>query len=245
MQGESERSSRGHALGIFDVGAKPNFGLNDMKVASETPAVAAKRKAVAKKSAPRKSDATRQRVLEMTSELFSKSGYEATSMRDIAAAVGMKSGSLYYYYASKEALLAAILNDNIDAHLDKLKKAVAALPDKATVRKKFDTAVEESIRIIAEAGDMAVASAQTLSHLQEPELSEQTRHRQAYNQFWRDLIEEGKRTGEIRLDLPDAVASMVIVGAMTFVAEWYEEKRATTQQIAGIFSQMLFEGMHS
>jgi len=159
--------------------------------------------------------------------------------------VGMKSGSLYYYYDSKEALLAAILNDNIDAHIAKIKQAVDALPKDATVRQKFDRAVEESVRIIAEAGDMAVASAQTLSYLQEPEFSEQVRHRQAYNQFWRDLIEEGKRTGEIRKDVPDAVASMVIVGAMTFVAEWFDEKRSTTQEIGGIFSRLLFEGMHT
>ena len=92
---------------------------------------------------------------------------------------------------------------------------------------------------------MAVASAQTLSYLQEPEYSEQVGHRQAYNQFWRDLIEEGKRTGEIRKDVPDAVASMVIVGAMTFVAEWFDEKRSTTKDIGAIFSRLLFEGINT
>jgi len=216
-----------------------------MTTALAKSAIDAKKKPAATKPALKKSDATRQRVLDMTSELFRKNGYQATSMRDIAAAVGMKSGSLYYYYDSKEALLAAILNDNIDAHLAKIKAAVDALPEDVTVRQKFDTAVGESVRIIAEAGDMAVASAQTLSYLQEPEYSEQVGHRQAYNQFWRDLIEEGKRTGEIRKDVPDAVASMVIVGAMTFVAEWFDEKRSTTKDIGAIFSRLLFEGINT
>jgi len=91
------------------------------------------RASVKKKDAPssvpmKKIDITRQRVLEVTSDLFRRNGYQATSMRDIAAALGMKSGSLYYYYESKEALLAAILNDNIDATLAGLKQVVADLP---------------------------------------------------------------------------------------------------------------------
>ena len=203
-----------------------------------------------KKDAPpsvpmKKSDITRQRVLEVTSDLFRRNGYQATSMRDIATALGMKSGSLYYYYDSKEALLAAILNDNIDATLAGLKQVVANLPADATARQKFEAAIAASVKTISQAGDMAVASAQTLSFLQEPEFSEQSEHRRAYNQFWRDIIIEGKEKGEFRKDLPDAVASMAIVGALTFVAEWYESDRSSTDNIGAIFSHLFFDGMHA
>jgi len=166
-------------------------------------------------------------------------------MRDIATALGMKSGSLYYYYDSKEALLAAILNDNIDATLAGLKQVVANLPADATARQKFEAAIAASVKTISQAGDMAVASAQTLSFLQEPEFSEQSEHRRAYNQFWRDIIIEGKEKGEFRKDLPDAVASMAIVGALTFVAEWYESDRSSTDSIGAIFSRLFFDGMHA
>jgi AcrR family transcriptional regulator len=203
-----------------------------------------KGEAAALKTALKKSDLTRQRVLEVTSDLFRRNGYQATSMRDIAKAVGMKSGSLYYYHESKEALLAAILNDNIDATLAGLTQAVASLPADATARQKFETAIAASVKMIADSGDMAVASAQTLSILQEPEYSEQSAHRRTYNQFWRDIIIEGKEKGEVRQDLPDAVASMAIVGALTFVGEWYESDRSSTDSIGAIFSRLFFDGMH-
>jgi len=193
----------------------------------------------------KKSDITRRRVLEVTSDLFRRNGYQATSMRDIATALGMKSGSLYYYYESKEALLAAILNDNIDATRAGLKQMVADLPADATARQKFEAAIAASVKTISQAGDMAVVSAQTLSFLQEPEYSEQSEHRRAYNQFWRDIIIEGKEKGEIRKDLPDAVASMAIVGALTFVAEWYESDSSSTDKIGAIFSRLFFDGMHA
>jgi len=208
------------------------------------------RASVKKKDAPssvpmKKSDITRRRVLEVTSDLFRRNGYQATSMRDIATALGMKSGSLYYYYESKEALLAAILNDNIDATRAGLKQMVADLPADATARQKFEAAIAASVKTISQAGDMAVVSAQTLSFLQEPEYSEQSEHRRAYNQFWRDIIIEGKEKGEIRKDLPDAVASMAIVGALTFVAEWYESDSSSTDKIGAIFSRLFFDGMHA
>jgi len=220
-------------------------GVNMMKSVLTEQVEQVNSKTVRIKAASKKSAATRQRVLEVSSDLFRRNGYQATSMRDIANAVAMKSGSLYYYYDSKEALLAAILNDKIDAHLATVKGAVDALPADASARQKFDVAIAVTVRIITEAGDMAVASAQTLSFLQEPEYSEQSQRRRAYNQFWRDLIIEGKRTGEIRTDFPDAVASMAIVGALTFTAEWYEKERSTTDEIGSIFSRLLFDGLHS
>lgn len=192
---------------------------------------------------PKKSQLTRQRVLSVTSELFRTKGYKATSMRDIAAAVGMKSGSLYYYYDSKEALLAAILNDNIDATISNLQEAVAALPANATVHEKFNAAVKSAIMGVASSGDMAIASVKTLSYLQEPEYSEQLRHRQAYKKFWRDLIKEGKESGEIDSSLHDAFICMAIIGSITFITEWYEPKRASLETVGDIFSQFFFNGL--
>jgi AcrR family transcriptional regulator len=191
----------------------------------------------------KKSEVTRQRVVSVSSNLFQKKGYHETSMRDIAAAAGMKSGSLYYYYESKEALLAAILNNNIDAILTTLKTSVADLPMGSSVRDKFKFAVNVSIKIVMEAGDMSLASARTLSLLQEPEYSEQVRHRQAYNRFWRDLIAEGKTTDEIHPSVLEGMASLLFVGALTFVPEWFESGRSSLEAIGKIFTDLFFEGI--
>ena len=142
-----------------------------MKSALAKPAGEVDKKAALPKVAKKKSDATRQRVLDSATELFRKGGYQATSMRDIAAAVGMKSGSLYYYHESKEALLAAILSNKIEGHLSTIRQAVGGLPKGSSVRDKFATAIRISTKLLAEDGDMALASTQTLSHLQEPEYS--------------------------------------------------------------------------
>ena len=164
-------------------------------------------------------------------------------MRDIAAGCGMKSGSLYYYYESKEALLNAILSTNINATRMALSDAVDALPKDCSVRDKFNEAVRVTVKVVINAGDMALASARTLSLLREPEYSEQVRHRQAYNDFWQSLIAEGKARGEIHPDVPEAMASMLIVGALSFLPEWFDGGRSTTDAIADIFSDLFFAGI--
>ena len=191
----------------------------------------------------KKSEITRDRVLSVSSELFQQNGYLATSMRDIAAAAGMKSGSLYYYYESKEKLLAAILNQNIDDTLRKLEATVAALPAGVSVRAKFRAAAKANVQIIIDAGDMAVASGRTLSLLPEPEYSEQVKHRAAYNDFWRNLLQEGKKSGELKPGMVDALASMFVIGAMSFVPEWYDPSRSSTDEIAEYYAKLLFDGI--
>lgn len=52
---------------------------------------------------------TAERAMDAALELFSRKGYDATSMNDIAQAVGIRAPSLYKHFASKEALFAAVV----------------------------------------------------------------------------------------------------------------------------------------
>jgi AcrR family transcriptional regulator len=52
-------------------------------------------------------------ILDAAAKLFAGKGYGATSMRDIAGAVGMLPGSLYYHFASKEELLVAVYAEGV------------------------------------------------------------------------------------------------------------------------------------
>ena len=52
-------------------------------------------------------------ILDAAARLFAVKGYGATSMRDIAGAVGMLPGSLYYHFASKEELLVAVYAEGV------------------------------------------------------------------------------------------------------------------------------------
>ena len=68
----------------------------------------------------------RRRILDVAAALFLERGYAGTSLREIAGEVGMKTGSLYYHFASKNALLQTILRQGIDVMVEAFHEAERA-----------------------------------------------------------------------------------------------------------------------
>lgn len=64
-------------------------------------------------------------VLDAAARLFAGKGYSATSMRDIAEASAMLPGSLYYHFAAKEDLLAAVYERGVEELRQRVRAAVA------------------------------------------------------------------------------------------------------------------------
>ena len=59
---------------------------------------------------------TKQEILEAALELFSVQGFEATSISQIASAVGIRKASLYSHFESKQAILDALVRDVLDQY---------------------------------------------------------------------------------------------------------------------------------
>ena len=59
---------------------------------------------------------TKQEILEASLELFSVQGFEATSISQIAGAVGIRKASLYSHFESKQAILDALVKDVLDQY---------------------------------------------------------------------------------------------------------------------------------
>lgn len=62
---------------------------------------------------PPRADNRLPRILDAAARLIRQHGYQATTMRDIAAATGMLAGSLYYHFASKDELLVAVYAEGV------------------------------------------------------------------------------------------------------------------------------------
>jgi len=72
--------------------------------------------------------AQRQRVLRTSVDIFSRRGFRATSMNEIAAGVGLSKPTLYHYFRNKEELLVLIYQDVLDESLRMARETVAAAP---------------------------------------------------------------------------------------------------------------------
>src|SRR5512146_1020241 len=85
-----------------------------------------------KSAATNKGQATRAQLLEIGLRLFRQKGFEATTMRDIAAAAGMSLGAFYYYYPSKDSVVLDYYRRVQDEHVARV---AGHWPEASSLRK--------------------------------------------------------------------------------------------------------------
>lgn len=89
--------------------------------------------------------AMRDRILHCARGLFAAQGYDATSVRQIAEAVGVTVPALYYHFASKKALLEALAEDHC---LRKAAALEAGLKSEGNVRLRFERALTSYLKFM-------------------------------------------------------------------------------------------------
>jgi AcrR family transcriptional regulator len=88
-----------------------------------------------------KARATRHRILVAATELFARQGFHKTTTADLAAAIGMTQGALFYHFPNKEALLHAVL-ERLARGLDAYRALLTGPPSADTVRRVVGLMVE-------------------------------------------------------------------------------------------------------
>jgi AcrR family transcriptional regulator len=99
-----------------------------------------------------KGEETRARVFETAIGLFREKGFDATTMRDVAAGAGLSLGAAYHYFPSKEAIVLAYYEMVQDAHAQRVRAVVgegaAASSSSASLRERLGGALHGKIDIL-------------------------------------------------------------------------------------------------
>jgi AcrR family transcriptional regulator len=179
-----------------------------------------------------KSQATRQAILRAAAGLFRQKGYAAVSLRDIADAVGMKTGSLYYHFESKESLVEEILTLGTQGAMVASVAAVAALGERADPVDKLQAVFTAHTCFLHDEEDFASANLKIL-HQVPPAIRERhVRQDRAYAGFVSEIIEEVARTEGLAPGVDASLLRMLCFGAMNWSISWYDPKGLTPDQIA-------------
>src|SRR5512143_805243 len=80
----------------------------------------------------RKSELTRGSILDAAALVVRRSGYSGTTLTDIAAEIGMKAGSLYYHFDSRESLVEAVMALGLARSRQAVEARLRELPARAT-----------------------------------------------------------------------------------------------------------------
>jgi TetR/AcrR family transcriptional regulator, cholesterol catabolism regulator len=186
---------------------------------------------------------TRRRQIEdVASTLFSSRGYAATSMRDIARMLDLQGGSLYSHIPSKEAVLAAI----VEQAAEDFHAAVRPLAERpGPAAERLREMVAAHVRVVTGGRDRAKVFLFEWTFLGEERRAAVARSRSAYQGYFERVVAEGVAAGEF--DSPDpGLSAVFILSAMNAMAHWYRPDGALgPEALAGHYADLFLHGLQA
>jgi AcrR family transcriptional regulator len=180
-------------------------------------------------------------IYDAAARIFSEKGYEGTSIQDVADAVGILKGSLYYYIDSKEDLLFGIIDEVHRESIRNLERWQQIDGNALVKLRAFITG-----HVIANARNLVKIGVffhdfRSLS----PERREMiVEERDLYDRFLRELIVEGQKEGVVDPSADPKLASMAILGMMNWIYQWWREDGAVTaEDVAAEFADLVLSGL--
>ena len=163
-------------------------------------------------------------LISAAAKLFRRRGFHATTTRDIAAAVGMHSGSPFYHFKTKEALLHAVMDEGMQS----------ALAKQATLPVNTDQPAQTlSLLIRNHFGVLLGARSDFIPVMLYEWRCLDTRQRNAvkrqqatYEALWLPVLQALKDKGQLRADVH--LARLLIFGALNWSAQWYSARKASS-----------------
>ena len=105
-----------------------------------------------------KAELTRRRILDAAAKVFRARGFVGSRLTDIAAEANLQAGSLYYHFASREALVEAVMWAGQLRTEEQVRQQLAALGPEATPMQRLHTAVEAHLLAVLSSTDANSAS---------------------------------------------------------------------------------------
>jgi AcrR family transcriptional regulator len=177
----------------------------------------------------------RHALLEGAARLFRNQGFDATTTRDIAAAVGMHSGSPFYHFNSKNALLYAVMEEGMRSALARQSKALVAMHspgDAAALSAETPAALLDKMRHLVRAhfdvllgpdNDFIPVMLYEARALNPTQRSALAQLQSDYEAAWVPLLEALHATGQLRA--PVGLARLLILGALNWSVQWFDPKK--------------------
>lgn len=168
---------------------------------------------------PSKGDRRNAQIFEAAARLFSEKGYAATSLQDLADAVGLQKGSLYHYIDSKEDLLRSIMEYTHTFFMD----LVASHSDlNGSAAERLEETLYRHAAFAAEHHLLSAVFYNERATLAPEDAAKVIATRDRYEDLIRGLIKEGVRVGEFAEDLDVKVASLGLLGMVNWIHYWYK-----------------------
>ena len=209
---------------------------------------------------PADQSVSRDDIITAAADVLHRSGYEATTMKDIAAAVNLTAASLYHHFKNKDALLLAVLEGGLDYAIARIEPILAS--DKTSAQKLREMT---HVHIVSLTENTAVGAAmvfeiRALLNVKTPEIVNGNgdvdedfaarrdaffARRDTFEDSFRRVVREGVERGEFQT-VDVSIFTKALLGAHNWVGVWYRpDGRLTGAQIADTMADTFLRSLQS
>jgi AcrR family transcriptional regulator len=191
---------------------------------------------------PRNADpqaSTRIDILKSAAAAFRKLGYHGATVEQIAAALHMKKGNLYYYFKNKEEILFACHQYSLDRLMQLLHEVQhSGLSADEKLRRLVDAFVHTILDELHGTALFLDLEALTPAHLKAAIV-----RRDEFERGVRQVLEEGMQGG-VFADGDPKLLAFAMFGAVNWIPRWYKpEGAASSKTIADLFADFFVAGL--
>jgi AcrR family transcriptional regulator len=155
-------------------------------------------------------------LLDIAVAVFNERGYDATSMDELAARLGITKSAIYHHVSSKVELLRLALDRALDA-LFAVTEEPGATSGPAIDR--LEHVVRGSVRVLTEQLPFVTLLLRVRGNSPVEEAA--LRRRREFDRIVTDLVGAAQAEGDVRPDVDPAVTSRLLFGTVNSLTEWY------------------------
>lgn len=183
----------------------------------------------------------RELIVATAADMFARKGVRSTTVRELADAVGVLSGSLYHYFASKDEIVKEILTGFLDAILARYADVLAQGHDAARTLREV---VLASLQVARQLPDATAIYQNELRYLREsPQYKEVQVAAAEVQQVWLGVIERGVADGSFRSDISPRIFHRLIRDAVWLSGRGqHPDAGYSTEQLADAITSIFLDG---
>lgn len=182
----------------------------------------------------------KQQIEQTATMLFQKKGYAATSMRDLAAELGIEAASIYSHVKSKEEILQRICFRMAEEFFDSLKSNLANC-DNAEDRLKM--AIISHVKVVTKDPASSAVFFSEWRHMGAEALNDFLQMREDYEKEFKSILSGGIENGIFR-EVDINLSMMSILSSINFIPAWYKVNgKYSAEEIAERISRQFIDGI--
>ncbi len=182
----------------------------------------------------------KEQIVNVAAKLFKQKGFVATSMRDLAAELGIEAASIYYHFKSKEELLEKICFDMADKFITNAREVNDIY---FNAEEKLRMAIKFHVETITENQNQSSVFLSEWRNLSEPKFALFKQLRQQYENQFTIILADGEKE-DIFDDVDKKFAVLSILSTINFINEWYKpEGKMNASEIAEKLSNFIMGGL--